>query len=161
MQTGYCEAGVYPTVPTAERIGIARDTDNGQPTFIGREESGVVRERRRLWIGRFDVQWDDFADAGLLYMHARHYSLEFGRFLQPDPSAMEDNLYGYAGNSPVTKVDPDGTDTWWNGGPGWSKRIGKAVVELPAWYGQQCSSSGQSAAGLSPRLSVYRLSELA
>ncbi len=44
--------------------------------------------------------------ADLLYMHARHYSPEFGRFLQPDPSALEANLYGYAGNSPVTKVDP-------------------------------------------------------
>ena len=29
--------------------------------------------------------------------------------LQPDPSAAEVNLYAYAGNSPVTKVDPSGT----------------------------------------------------
>jgi hypothetical protein len=41
-------------------------------------------------------------------MHARHYHPEFGRFLQPDPSAMEANLYGYTENSPVTKVDPSG-----------------------------------------------------
>lgn len=44
-------------------------------------------------------------------MHARHYAPEVGRFLQPDPSAAEANLYGYAGNAPVTKVDPSGTIT--------------------------------------------------
>jgi hypothetical protein len=42
-------------------------------------------------------------------MHARHYSPLTGRFLQPDPSAAETNLYGYAGNNPATTVDPSGT----------------------------------------------------
>jgi hypothetical protein len=41
-------------------------------------------------------------------MHARHYSPLIGRFLQPDPTATESNLYAYAENSPVTMVDPDG-----------------------------------------------------
>jgi hypothetical protein len=41
-------------------------------------------------------------------MGARHYSPSLGRFLQPDPSALEENLYRYAGNSPVTNVDPTG-----------------------------------------------------
>jgi hypothetical protein len=41
-------------------------------------------------------------------MGARHYSPAIGRFLQPDPSAQEDNLYEYAGNSPLTFTDPDG-----------------------------------------------------
>jgi len=63
---------------------------------------------RYLYVGRFDVQWDDFSSAGLLYMHARHYHPEFGRFLQPDPSAAETNLYAYAENSPITKIDPSG-----------------------------------------------------
>ncbi|HEY3548420.1 MAG TPA: RHS repeat-associated core domain-containing protein, partial [Propionicimonas sp.] len=48
--------------------------------------------------------------AGLLYMHARHYSPLTGRFLQPDPSAAETNLYGYAANSPVSRVDPSGLE---------------------------------------------------
>ena len=47
---------------------------------------------RYLYVGRFDVQWDEFAGAGLHYVHARHYIPEFGRFLQPDPSALEANL---------------------------------------------------------------------
>ncbi|MHB8891445.1 MAG: RHS repeat-associated core domain-containing protein, partial [Candidatus Limnocylindrales bacterium] len=64
---------------------------------------------RFLYVGAADVEWDDFSGAGLLYMHARHYHPAIGRFLQPDPSAAEANLYGYAGNSPMTKVDPSGT----------------------------------------------------
>ena len=63
---------------------------------------------RFLYVGAADVQWDDFSGAGLLYMHARHYHPLIGRFLQPDPSAAEVNLYGYAGNSPVSKTDPSG-----------------------------------------------------
>ena len=68
---------------------------------------------RFLYVGREGVAWDDFGfGLGLLYMQARHYSPALGRFLQPDPSAAEANLYAYAENSPVTKVDPDGR-LWW------------------------------------------------
>ena len=65
---------------------------------------------RFLYVGREGVAWDDFGfGLGLEYMQARHYSSALGRFLQPDPSAAEANLYGYAGNSPVSRVDPSGT----------------------------------------------------
>lgn len=64
---------------------------------------------RFLYVGEFDVQWDDSFGLGLLYMHARHYSPALGRFLQPDPDRSEANLYAYAANSPVTEIDPDGT----------------------------------------------------
>jgi len=82
----------------------------GSPSVSTPNGYGDLRFRY-LYVGRFDVQWDHSAvvQAGLLYMHARHYSPEFGRFLQPDPAAAETNLYGYAENSPVTKVDPSGT----------------------------------------------------
>ena len=40
---------------------------------------------RFLYVGEFDVQWDNELGLGLLYMHARHYSPALGRFLQPDP----------------------------------------------------------------------------
>jgi RHS repeat-associated protein len=63
---------------------------------------------RYLYVGSAEVQWDNAFGLGLHYMHARHYSPSLGRFLQPDPSAAETNLYAYAGNSPVTKVDPSG-----------------------------------------------------
>lgn len=64
---------------------------------------------RFLYVGEFDVQWDSVHGLGLLYMHARHYAPTLGRFLQPDPDGLEDNLYAYASNSPVTEIDPDGT----------------------------------------------------
>ncbi len=64
---------------------------------------------RHLYVGEFDVRWDDEAGLELLYMHARHYSPALGRFLQPDPDRSEANLYAYAANNPVTEMDPDGT----------------------------------------------------
>jgi hypothetical protein len=48
-------------------------------------------------------------------MGARHYSPTLGRFLQPDPSALETNLYGYGANSPVSRVDPSGLWTYLGG----------------------------------------------
>ncbi len=84
----------------------------GTPTLVTVGTFGDVGFRYR-YVGRFDVQWDSSTavPAGLLYMHARHYSPEIGRFLQPDPSAMEANLYAYAENSPVTLNDCTGLYT--------------------------------------------------
>jgi RHS repeat-associated protein len=61
---------------------------------------------RFLYVGAHDVQWD--AELGLHYMHARHYSPTLGRFLQPDPSRLDAQLFVYAGNGPVSRVDPSG-----------------------------------------------------
>ena len=64
---------------------------------------------RYLYVGEFDVQWDNHFGLGLHYMHARHYAPSLGRFIQPDPTGLEDSLYAYAANNPVTEMDPDGT----------------------------------------------------
>jgi RHS repeat-associated protein len=76
---------------------------------------------RFLYVGRYRVAWDNAFGLGLEYMGARHYSPALGRFLQPDPSAAEANLYGYAGNSPVSREDSSGTCfqalILWLGGP--------------------------------------------
>ncbi len=61
---------------------------------------------RFLYVGEFDVQWDDPFGLGLHYMHARHYAPALGRFLQPDPDLVDPNLYAYAANNPVTELDP-------------------------------------------------------
>ena len=64
---------------------------------------------RFLYVGAADVQWDKTYGLDLLYMHARHYSPSLGRFLQPDPSRLDMQLFVYAENGPPTKADPSGT----------------------------------------------------
>jgi RHS repeat-associated protein len=82
---------------------------------------------RYRYVGRHDVQLDSTAGvpAELLYMHARHYIPEVGRYLQPDPSAAEANLYAYTANSPITNVDPSGLWMWpWDYLTYWKQHAG-------------------------------------
>lgn len=87
----------------------------GEPTITGTPVNSATGQPygdlgfRYLYVGEFDVQWDNTFGLGLHYMHARHYAPALGRFLQPDPDGLEDSLYGYAANNPVTEMDPDGT----------------------------------------------------
>jgi RHS repeat-associated protein len=48
--------------------------------------------------------------SGLLQLGARWYWPEIGRFLTQDPIGAEMNPYAYAGNNPVVRVDPEGTN---------------------------------------------------
>ena len=61
------------------------------------------------------------AESGLDYFGARYYASSMGRWVSPDWSAKEEpvpyaklddpqslNLYGYVGNNPLSKADPDG-----------------------------------------------------
>jgi RHS repeat-associated protein len=60
--------------------------------FVG--ESGVVAESNSL-----------------VYMRARSYSSQVGRFVSPDPIGLrghDNNLYRYAGNNPIQRIDPSG-----------------------------------------------------
>jgi RHS repeat-associated protein len=47
-------------------------------------------------------------ETGLYNFHARLYDPSIGRFYQADPQAQYFNPYLFAGNSPVSLVDPDG-----------------------------------------------------
>jgi RHS repeat-associated protein len=84
----------------------------GNPTTTVNSGAGFSDLKLRfLYVGASDVQWDSSFGLNLAYMHARHYSPALGRFIQPDPSGAEENLYGYAINSPLTKTDPSGEMT--------------------------------------------------
>ncbi|KAH1019071.1 hypothetical protein HUJ05_006735, partial [Dendroctonus ponderosae] len=51
-------------------------------------------------------EWDE--ETGLYNYHARLYDPSIGRFYQPDPKAQYFSPYKYAGNSPISTIDPDG-----------------------------------------------------
>uniref|UniRef100_A0A182Q560 Tox-SGS domain-containing protein n=1 Tax=Anopheles farauti TaxID=69004 RepID=A0A182Q560_9DIPT len=51
-------------------------------------------------------EWDK--ETNLYDFHARLYDPELGRFLQMDPKEQYASPYLYAGNSPVSLIDPDG-----------------------------------------------------
>lgn len=51
-------------------------------------------------------EWDE--ETGLYNYHARLYDPDIGRFYQIDPQEQYASPYKYAGNSPVSMVDPDG-----------------------------------------------------
>lgn len=57
-------------------------------------------------------------DSGLVYMQARYYDPQVGRFLSVDPAQESGlNRYWYANGNPVKNVDPDGRQAF----VGWSE----------------------------------------
>jgi RHS repeat-associated protein len=71
----------------------------------------------------FGGQWGYYTDpeTGLDLLGHRYYDPSAGRFLTRDPIGYAGgiNLYGFAGNNPVTGTDPDGTSPngfqrWWH-----------------------------------------------
>jgi RHS repeat-associated protein/uncharacterized repeat protein (TIGR01451 family) len=63
------------------------------------------------FVGRFGVSDDS---NGILSMYARYYNSDLGRYLSVDPLKFAGsgiNLYWYVHNSPVTFIDPFGSET--------------------------------------------------
>ncbi len=50
------------------------------------------------------------AETGLVYMRARYYDPNVGRFVSQDPKRSGLNWYAYCGNDPVNKVDSSGQE---------------------------------------------------
>ncbi len=70
------------------------------------------------------------ATDGFPFMHtgARYYDPSTGRFLQRDPIGISGglNVYGYCGNNPVSRIDPNGQD-FWDGSNGFHEWIAEHV----------------------------------
>ena len=49
-------------------------------------------------------------ETGLIYLRNRYYDPTIGRFITEDPARDGENWYVYAGNNPVSFVDPNGLD---------------------------------------------------
>jgi RHS repeat-associated protein len=84
---------------------------------------GHERSRQGTPVVRLFASHDIDELTGLVYMGHRWYAPELGRFLTPDPLYLLQpekcegdpaplHLYTYAGNNPVTQVDPDGLSVW-------------------------------------------------
>jgi RHS repeat-associated protein len=89
---------------------------------------------------RFAGQYQD-ADTGLYYLQARYYDPVTAQFLTRDPlEALTHAAYGYAGDNPLTFVDPTGLD-WWN--PfSWSGKTWAAVGTGVAIVGVTVATAG-------------------
>jgi len=65
------------------------------------------------YVGQFGVMDEG---NGLLYMRARYYDPEVGRFISKDPigfAGRDINFYSYVANKPVNLIDPDGKAAFW------------------------------------------------
>ena len=73
----------------------------GTPT----KDEGAVIDNPIRYAGEY---YDD--ESGMIYLRARYYQPEVGRFISEDPAKDGINWYGYANNNPVLFVDPTGLE---------------------------------------------------
>jgi RHS repeat-associated protein len=105
--------------------------------------SAVCANTARLSRSRYTGKERD-AESGNDYFGARYYASSMGRWLSPDPSGLKYtkfakpqslNLYAYAWDSPLTKVDPNG------------KAPGDVYAVTPSGFIGFFTSAGQIALG--------------
>ncbi len=114
-----------------------------------------------------------------IYLRARNYRPEYGRFLSEDPAGDGTNWYAYCANEPVDFIDPSGmargTATMYeNGSPkytvdlstGTKYDFGTSMGQMASYGGSGSSSSTRanynlSSSSVSPNyVAVYRLSSV-
>jgi RHS repeat-associated protein len=94
------------------------------------------------YIGRFGVMDEG---NGLMYMRARYYDPEIGRFINKDPIGLSGgiNLFTYVGNNPINFTDPQGLlggdtlITWL------AKRAAIFLSQLPEIWGDPMEEGGK------------------
>jgi RHS repeat-associated protein len=75
-----------------------------------RNSSGSVTSKQG-WQGGVGHQSDE--ETGLVYMRARYYAREIGRFQSEDPAKDGMNWFVYCNTDPINKIDADGKTSGW------------------------------------------------
>ena len=169
---GVVRNGVFTTVATDSRGSVL-----AEPTGEARVASPYgQRDVHPAMAAALDyVEKGYDADLGLVRMGARDYDPETGRFTTPDPlffeslekctgSAVECNLFGYAGGNPVTFVDPTGLGMFDISADTKTRALGALRViggtaEL-ALAGTAAGASGGTAAAFSFLLGVHGMDQI-
>ena len=96
-------------IASSNQYGNSRWSENYEP-YGDRVENSQASTDDALW---FTGKVED-SDTGLVYMNARYYDPEIGRFVSPDPVSFYEsnpfsfNSYSYVNNNPYKYNDPSG-----------------------------------------------------
>ncbi len=128
-------SGIVVTDPVIGSVhGIARDSAGAPLKKYDLNAWGRIASPDTGVVTRFRMAGREYdPESGLYYMRARYYDPEVGRFLSEDPVGIEGglNLYEYAANDPVNRLDPTGTDVvctqWW-------EAMFQGDVQLTPWH---------------------------
>jgi RHS repeat-associated protein len=94
-------------------VAITDSSGNVVNKYAYDEHGKVLNQEEAIsnpfkYVGRFGVMDEG---NGLLYMRARFYDPEIGRFISKDPIGFAGgdlNLYAYVANNPINNIDPQG-----------------------------------------------------
>ncbi|MDI1348680.1 RHS repeat-associated core domain-containing protein [Aquabacterium sp.] len=90
-------------------VGTSNNADASTQTqrfdAFGNKLDGTIAQ-----IAQYGYTGREPDEAGLVYMRARYYSPQFGRFVSRDPAGLQGgiNAYAYCGNNPTNCTDPSG-----------------------------------------------------
>jgi len=109
---GSCRALVKPNAQGTEAVLVAHYDYDVYGSV--RTQSGSSSNKFK-YVASIGHPTDE--ETGLIYMRARYYDLQVGRFVSEDPALDGLNWYWYADGNPVSNVDPSGKDalswTFW------------------------------------------------
>ena len=111
-----------PTYIHHDQIGSVIATTDGTGAVLNSHAYSPFGEAGSLSGTTFGFTGQRYdPETGLYYYKNRHYSVETGRFLQPDPTGYADSLngYQYAFNDPTGFVDPLGLRGYGNNHTGY------------------------------------------
>jgi RHS repeat-associated protein len=94
-----------------DALGSVRQlTDTaGEVTYAASYDPyGVVTQTGGVGQSAYGYTGEQQDASGTVYLRARYYNVNDGRFLTKDPSGAERNLYLYARSNPVNYADPTG-----------------------------------------------------